>query len=71
MDKTTDIKKKSESFMILKSAEKHFKGLMDLLIQKKLKILTVYFENEKINNGIDDLSKLYRDLDKSLREVNV
>ena len=71
MDKTTDIKKKSESFMILKSAEKHFKGLMDLLIQKKLKILTVYFENEKINSGIDDLSKLYRDLDKSLREVNV
>ena len=71
MDKTTDIKKKSESFMILKSAEKHFKGLMDLLIQNKLKILTVYFENEKINSGIDDLSKLYRDLDKSLREVNV
>ena len=71
MDKTTDIKKKSESFMILKSAEKQFKGLMDILIQKKLKVLTIYFENEKFNTGIEELSKLYKDLDKSLKETNV
>ena len=32
MDKTTDIKKKSESFLILKSAEKQFNSLMDILI---------------------------------------
>ena len=59
------------SFMILKSAEKQFKGLMDILIQKKLKVLTIYFENEKFNTGIEELSKLYKDLDKSLKETNV
>jgi len=32
MDKTTHIKKKSESFLILKSAEKQFNSLMDILI---------------------------------------
>jgi hypothetical protein len=70
MDKTTDIKKKSESFLILKSAEKQFKSLMDILIQKKLKILTIYFEKDKFNSGIDELGKLYKDLEKSLKEDN-
>jgi hypothetical protein len=70
MDKTTDIKKKSESFLILKTAEKQFKSLMDMLIQKKLKILTIYFEKDKFNSGIDELGKLYKDLEKSLKEEN-
>ncbi len=71
MDKTTEIKKKSESFMILKTAEKQFKSLIDLLLQKKLKIITIYFENEKFETGCDELEKLYRDLNKSLKEINI
>ena len=70
MDNTTYIKKKSESFLILKTAEKQFKSLMDMLIQKKLKILTIDFEKDKFNSGIDELGKLYKDLEKSLKEEN-
>jgi hypothetical protein len=43
---------------------------MDILIQKKLKILTIYFEKDKFNSGIDELGKLYKDLEKSLKEDN-
>jgi hypothetical protein len=71
MDRTTEIKKKSECFMLLKSVEKQFKSLIDLMIQKKMKVLTIYFEKEKFTSGIDDLNKLYKDLDKSLKENNI
>ena len=57
--------------MILKSVEKQFKSLIDLMIQKKMKVLTIYFEKEKFTSGIDDLNKLYKDLDKSLKENNI
>ena len=71
MDRTTEIKKKSESFMILKSAEKQFKSLIDLLLQKKLKILTIYFENDQFETGCNELENFYRELNKSLKEINI
>ena len=71
MDRTSEIKRKSECFMVLKSVEKQFKNLIDILLQKKMKILNIYFEKEKFTSGIEDLNKTFKDLEKSLKENNI
>ena len=50
---------------------KQFKSLIDILLQKKMKILNIYFEKEKFNSGIEDLNKTFKDLEKSLKENNI
>ena len=63
------LKKKPESFVLLKQAEKQFRGLMEILTAKKMKIKSVYFEKEKFNNNIKELEKLFGDIRRNLNEI--
>ena len=69
MDKSVEIKKKPESFVLLKQAEKQFRSLMDILSAKKMKIKSVYFEKDKFNNNIKELEKLFGDIKRNLSEL--
>ena len=69
MDQNAEIKKKPESFVLLKQAEKQFRGLMEILTAKKMKIKSVYFEKEKFNNNIKELEKLFGDIRRNLNEI--
>jgi hypothetical protein len=69
MDQNADIKKKPESFVLLKQAEKQFRGLMEILTAKKMKIKSVYFEKEKFNNNIKELQKLFGDIRRNLYDI--
>ena len=69
MDQNAEIKKKPESFVLLKQAEKQFRGLMEILTAKKMKIKSVYFEKEKFNNNIKELEKLFGDIRRNLNEL--
>ena len=69
MDQNNDIKKKPESFVLLKQAEKQFRGLMEILTAKKMKIKSVYFEKEKFNNNIKELQKLFGDIRRNLNDL--
>ena len=71
INKTADIKKKSENFLLLKQAEKSFKQMMDLIISKKMKIKGIFFEKDKFNSNIEDLKKIFKDLEKNLKEINL
>ena len=71
INKTADIKKKSENFLLLKQAEKSFKSMMDLIISKKMKIKGIFFEKDKFNSNIEDLKKIFKDLEKNLKEINL
>ena len=69
MDQNAEIKKKPESFVLLRQAEKQFKGLMDILNAKKLKIKSVYFEKDKFSNSLKELEKLFADIKKNLNDI--
>ena len=69
MDQNAEIKKKPESFVLLKQAEKQFRGLMEILTAKKMKIKSVYFEKEKFNNNIKELEKLFGDIKRNLNDL--
>ena len=53
----------------MKQAEKQFRGLMEILTAKKMKIKSVYFEKEKFNNNIKELEKLFGDIRRNLNEI--
>ena len=69
MDQNAEIKKKPESFVLLKQAEKQFRGLMEILNAKKMKIKSVYFEKEKFNTNLKELEKLFGDIRRNLNEI--
>ena len=69
MDQSMQIKKKPVCHMCLKQAEKQFKGLMDLLVSKKLKIKGVYFEKDKFIAGIDELTKNFSEINRNLNDI--
>ena len=69
MDQNAEIKKKPESFVLLKQAEKQFRGLMDILNAKKMKIKSVYFEKEKFINNLKELEKLFGDIKRNLNDL--
>ena len=69
MDQNAEIKKKPESFVLLKQAEKQYRGLMDILNAKKMKIKSVYFEKEKFNTNIKELEKLFGDIKRNLNDL--
>ena len=62
-------KKKPESFVLLKQAEKQFRGLMDILNAKKMKIKSVYFEKDKFNNNLKELEKLFADIKRNMTDL--
>ena len=65
------LKKKSENFLLLKQAEKIFKSMMDLIISKKMKIKGIFFEKDRFSSNIEDLKKIFKDLEKNLKEINL
>ena len=69
MDQGAEIKKKPESFVLLKQAEKQFRGLMDILNAKKMKIKSVYFEKDKFNNNLKELEKLFADIKRNMTDL--
>ena len=69
MDQNAEIKKKPESFVLLKQAEKQFRGLMEILNAKKMKIKSVYFEKEKFNTNLKELEKLFGDIRRNLNDI--
>ena len=69
MDQNAEIKKKPESFVLLKQAEKQFRGLMEKKKKKKMKIKSVYFEKEKFNTNLKELEKLFGDIRRNLNEI--
>jgi hypothetical protein len=69
MEQSAEIKKKSENFVLLKQAEKQFRGLMEILTAKKMKIKSVYFEKVKFTNNIKELEKLFGDIKRNLNDV--
>ena len=69
MDQSMQIKKKPVCHMCLKQAEKQFKGLMDLLVSKKLKIKGVYFEKDKFLAGIEELNKNFSEINRNLNDI--
>jgi len=69
MDQNAEIKKKPESFVLLKQAEKQFRGLMDILNAKKMKIKSVYFEKDKFVNNLKELEKLFGDIKRNLNDL--
>ena len=69
MDQNAEIKKKPESFVLLKQAEKQFRGLMDILNAKKLKIKSVYFEKDKFINNLKELEKLFGDIKRNMNDL--
>ena len=69
MDQNAEIKKKPESFVLLKQAEKQFRGLMDILNAKKMKIKSVYFEKDKFVNNLKELEKLFGDIKRNLSDL--
>ena len=69
MDQSAEIKKKSENFVLLKQAEKQFRGLMEILSAKKMKIKNVFFEKDKFTNNIKELEKLFGDIKRNLNDV--
>ena len=69
MDQNADIKKKPESFVLLKQAEKQFRGLMEILTAKKMKIKSVYFEKDKFSNNIKELERLFGDIRRNLNDI--
>ena len=68
MDKTAEIKKKPECFQMLKQAEKQYKTMIDLIAENQMKLQTVYIEKEKFKGYIEDLTKLFKDIEKTLYE---
>ena len=68
MDKTAEIKKKPECFQMLKQAEKQYKTMIDLIAENQLKLQTVYIEKKKFKGYIEDLTKLFKDIEKTLYE---
>ena len=42
---------------------------MEILTAKKMKIKSVYFEKEKLNNNIKELEKLFGDIRRNLNEI--
>ena len=69
MDQNAEIKKKPESFVLLKQAEKQYRGLMDILSAKKMKIKSVYFEKDKFVNNLKELEKLFGDIKRNLNDL--
>ena len=69
MDQGAEIKKKPERFVIIKQAEKQFRGLMDILNAKKMKIKSVYFEKDKFNNNLKELEKLFADIKRNMTDL--
>ena len=69
MDQNAEIKKKPESFVLLKQAEKQYRGLMDILSAKKMKIKSVYFEKDKFVNNLKELEKLFGDIKRNLSDL--
>ena len=69
MDQNAEIKKKPESFVLLKQAEKQYRGLMDILSVKKMKIKSVYFEKDKFVNNLKELEKLFGDIKRNLNDL--
>ena len=69
MDQNAEIKKKPESFVLLKQAEKQFRGLMDILNAKKMKIKSVYFEKDKFINNLKELEKLFADIKRNMSDL--
>ncbi len=69
MDQNAEIKKKPESFVLLKQAEKQYRGLMDILSAKKMKIKSVYFEKDKFVNNLKELEKLFGDINRNLNDL--
>ena len=68
MDKTTEIKKKPECFQMLKQAEKQYKIMIDMIAENSNKLQTVYVEKDKYKGYIEDLTKLFKDIEKTLYE---
>ena len=68
MDKTTEIKKKQECFQMLKEAEKQYKIMIDMIAENSNKLQTVYVEKDKYKGYIEDLTKLFKDIEKTLYE---
>ena len=68
MDKTTEIKKKPECFQMLKQAEKQYKIMIDMIAENSNKLQTVYVEKDKFKGYIEDLTKLFKDIEKTLYE---
>ena len=69
MDQNAEIKKKPESFVLLKQAEKQYRGLMDILSAKKMKIKSVYFEKDKFVNNLKELEKLFADIKRNMTDL--
>ena len=69
MDQSAQIKKKYDCHVLLKQAEKQYKGLMDIIISKKHKIKGVYFEKDKFIERIGELTKLFNDINKNLNDI--
>lgn len=69
MDRTAEIKKRPEAFQLLKQAEKLFKNMVDVIFENQLRIQTVFNLKEQFKTFVDDLAKLYKDIEKTLAEA--
>ena len=53
---------------MLKQAEKQYKIMIDMIAENSNKLQTVYVEKDKYKGYIEDLTKLFKDIEKTLYE---